>query len=407
MSGTPSSAASGTRVAVVPRPSLSKRIPELDGLRGIAILLVLIWHFFVTPSLAAGGPASSGVTSFLLAMGRLTWSGVDLFFVLSGFLIGGILLDARDSSNYFKVFYIRRFCRILPVYAATCAVFWAGRNFATGHPASVEWIFSGPMHWLTYVTFTQNIAMTLSGGLGAQGLAATWSLAVEEQFYLTLPLLIWFLSPRRLAYVLAAAILAAPVLRALLYLLLPQGGVGAYVLMPCRADSLMLGVLAALALRRDDVWLVLTRQTRLLKGIGLVLGLGVILFTVRGWTIGTLPMSTLGYTWLALFYLVFLVLGLTEPHGLLGSVLRNRALRGLGEISYGTYLFHLGVNGLVHGVIRGRSPGIDSPGDVLVGLFALVLTLVIAKASWVYFEWPIVKLGRSFHYEAAASRGKE
>lgn len=395
------STASAAPIVMGLRPNFSGRIPELDGLRGIAILLVLIWHFFVTPSLAAPPPDSSRLLSLLLAAGRLMWSGVDLFFVLSGFLIGGILLDARNSSNYFGVFYVRRFCRILPVYALTLAVFWAGWNLWVSRFTSLEWIFAEPMHWLTYVTFTQNFAMTVSGSLGAQGLAATWSLAVEEQFYLTLPLLIRFLSPQRLVQVLTAAVLAAPVLRTVLYFLFPQGAIGAYVLMPCRADSLMLGVLAAVLLRRNDVWIVVTTRTRLLKGAWVSLALGVLLFTVLGWTIGTLPMSVLGYTWLGLFYLMFLVLGLTQPDTLLSRLLRNPALRGLGEISYGTYLFHVGLNGFWHGVIRGESPQMNSLGDAAVGLLALVSTLLIAKISWMFFERPFVRLGHSFHYETA------
>ena len=91
------------------------RIPELDGLRGIAIGMVLIWHFFAVPARFA--PAT--LLAYTMIPLRLLWTGVDLFFVLSGFLIGGILLDARDSSNYFRVFYTRRFFRIVPAYALT------------------------------------------------------------------------------------------------------------------------------------------------------------------------------------------------------------------------------------------------------------------------------------------------
>jgi peptidoglycan/LPS O-acetylase OafA/YrhL len=88
----------------------SVRVPALDGLRGVAILLVLLRHSFF------GLESQSSLLSAFLAAGRLTWSGVDLFFVLSGFLIGGILLDARKSPRYFSTFYIRRAYRILPLY---------------------------------------------------------------------------------------------------------------------------------------------------------------------------------------------------------------------------------------------------------------------------------------------------
>src|SRR5882724_4828418 len=91
-----------------------KRIPELDGLRGIAISLVLWFHFF-----GVGLHTTPGTFwAYVQALGRLSWTGVDLFFVLSGFLIGGILLDARTSPNYFQTFYVRRFLRIVPISAA-------------------------------------------------------------------------------------------------------------------------------------------------------------------------------------------------------------------------------------------------------------------------------------------------
>ena len=90
-----------------------RRIPELDGLRGIAIALIFWFHYFVSFVEVKPGSAAA----FLQACGKLSWTGVDLFFVHSGFLIGGILLDARGPSNYFRVFHTRRFYRILPLFS--------------------------------------------------------------------------------------------------------------------------------------------------------------------------------------------------------------------------------------------------------------------------------------------------
>src|SRR5260370_37130342 len=101
--------------------SADGRIPELDGLRGLAIGMVLIFHYFQLTLVARPG----SLPAYLQAAGRLAWSGVDLFFVLSGFLIGGILLDARRSPNYFRVFYTRRFFRIVPIYVLFLAVSFA------------------------------------------------------------------------------------------------------------------------------------------------------------------------------------------------------------------------------------------------------------------------------------------
>ena len=162
----------------------STRIPALDGLRGIAILLVLLRHsvFEFHPN--------SKFFSHLLVAGRLSWSGVDLFFVLSGFLIGGILLDAIASPRYFKTFYVRRAYRILPLYAVVMALFSLRYVTSHGSAGPLGSFSHSPIPWASYVTFTQNIWMAWLGTFGVGAVAATWSLAVEEQFYLTVPFII-------------------------------------------------------------------------------------------------------------------------------------------------------------------------------------------------------------------------
>jgi len=190
----------GSHMNISPLPrELAGRIPELDGLRGIAIGMVLLFHFGM-PAVYRPGTA----LSYALVPGRLAWSGVDLFFVLSGFLIGGILLDAKKSTNYFKVFYVRRFFRIVPAYAVALAIFIllelavsnGGLHRLAFLTEGKTGIRTGVGNWIPYIFFLQNLWMAASSSLGA--LDVTWSLAVEEQFYLTLPLMIRFLSPRQL-----------------------------------------------------------------------------------------------------------------------------------------------------------------------------------------------------------------
>ena len=140
--------------------------------------------------------SSSRVLTKLLAAGLLTWSGVDLFFVLSGFLIGGILLDARESPRYFQTFYIRRAYRIFPLYGVMTFLFLMRHlpfRLLPGHFGDVSPL---TIPWWSYVTLTQNFWMAQQGWYGAVAMAVTWSLAVEEQFYLTIPLLVWKLPSR-------------------------------------------------------------------------------------------------------------------------------------------------------------------------------------------------------------------
>ena len=126
----------------------------------------------------------------------LTGSGVDLFFVISGFLITGILVEKRGSAHFFRTFYVRRALRILPLYFllllsyVVCAGLW--------NESSPTWMhqFAHPLPWWSYLTLTQNIAMAMRGDFGPLWLSVTWSLAVEEQFYWVMPVLVAVLSPR-------------------------------------------------------------------------------------------------------------------------------------------------------------------------------------------------------------------
>jgi peptidoglycan/LPS O-acetylase OafA/YrhL len=162
------------------------RVPELDGIRGCAILLVIVWHY-IACEIHATPPGI--VRSYLVSALSLTVSGVDLFFVLSGFLIAGILLDNRSASNYFRVFYVRRVCRIFPLYFLVLGMFVAFVALGATQSSRLSWIFHDPLPLWSYATFTQNVFMGLRGDFGPFWLGMTWSLAVEEQFYCFIPFL--------------------------------------------------------------------------------------------------------------------------------------------------------------------------------------------------------------------------
>ena len=161
---------------------MSERVSELDGVRGIACLLVIADHVIV-----------SGLPHGILPGRIVPWliGGVDLFFVLSGFLIGGILLDNRSATNYFRAFWIRRIARIWPVYYLLVFSFFAvvvARPMLPW-PWLDRFLLKDAMPLWTYPTFLQNFAQGASGlDGGARWVASTWSLAIEEQFYLLLPL---------------------------------------------------------------------------------------------------------------------------------------------------------------------------------------------------------------------------
>ena len=368
---------------------VSRRITELDGIRGMAILLVLIWHYGACEIQAEPGTL---LYYGIRALG-LTWSGVDLFFVLSGFLIGGILLDNKDSINYFSTFYIRRICRIFPLYFFWVFLFIGAIPIA----ARSDWLFGKSLPLWSYLTFTQNIAMAKTGDFGPNWLGITWSLAIEEQFYLILPLMIFFLSSKRLPYVLACIVLAAPALRFIL-MRYPNGNFSPYVFMPCRADALMLGVLCAYGMRQEGFRRCLTDHRAFLHGLfALLLALAGV-FTYKDYRVFSFVMLSYGYSVLALLYSCCLLIALTERRGFVTWVVRNPLMVRLGIIAYGVYLFHQGVSGLIHGLLLKQTPQIGGWVAAGVTLSALLITLTLAELSWLYFEKPLVVIGHSFKY---------
>lgn len=374
------------------------RIPELDGIRGTAIALVFLWHFFVQPIQAPPG----SVPAYLQAAGRLTWSGVDLFFVLSGFLIGGILLDHRQATNYFKIFYTRRFFRIIPAYLLCLTVVLTLAHFIQAGVAPRFSFLLGPrqLPWASHFFFLQNFWMATrnSGGV----LVITWSLAIEEQFYLTLPLLIRFLSPKRLLTVICGVILAAPIIRLALYWAWPGHPWAGFALLPCRADSLMLGVLGAIAMR-DPIWKARLENNRTGMRLAMaVFALGLLALTKLASDQLSFGMLTVGYTWIALFYACLLLYALTAPQSWIVFFLRWKPLCWLGTVAYGAYLSHMFVGWAVFGFLYSYWPVIVNLQGMATSLLALLITLVLCQVSWVYFEKPLVRLGHRTDYQFGA-----
>src|SRR5262249_31179093 len=179
-------------------------IPELDGVRGIACLTVLIAHCLYGPMALGLPPGSLGPHGIL----QLLVGGVDLFFVLSGFLIGGILLDNRDASNFFRAFWTRRIARIFPVNYLLIATYALALAFqAHFHLPQLDlWVLNDPLPVWTYATFTQSIPIAMQGYGGPRWVGITWSLAIEEQFYLLFPFVVYFLSRRGVAIVAATGV---------------------------------------------------------------------------------------------------------------------------------------------------------------------------------------------------------
>jgi peptidoglycan/LPS O-acetylase OafA/YrhL len=288
-----------------------KKIPQLDAVRGLAVLFVLLHNTDRYPSLHLQFISGNG------------WMGVDLFFVLSGLLITGILLDTKNSEGYFKNFYARRCLRIWPLYYAVLLFMFVIVPIV--RPSEAHTVFearSSP--WWSYPVFLQNFLVPIpTRATGALGV--TWSLAVEEQFYLVWPLVVRFCSEARLRKIAIAVISFSPVLR--FYLAHRQ--VLIYSNTFCRLDGLMAGALLALAIRSS--------------------AFSPSKFVTRAWILFLVsaPLALVIETWQAewaVFSLValasvsFVYLALFSTQRWLQAVLTNRFLVYTGTISYGIYL---------------------------------------------------------------------
>ena len=260
----------------------------------------------------------------------MAWAGVDLFFVLSGFLITSILIRAKSKSAgaFFGTFYLRRFRRIVPFYALFLLV--AGLCF------TIEW----RRVWYWYVFFAANIAESLGRG-GGEILTPLWSLAVEEQFYLCWPLLVFLVPLKRLPYSLCFLLVAAPVARGLatplVHTFLPI-----YLLTPFRADLLASGALIAWYTHHDPAWpkkhagkAVMVMAASL--GAFAACAFGIPNFRTSA---NALAFNTAGYTLVLLFCSSLLIACMALPQNRIYRFLTTPVLVYLGKISYMTYLLH-------------------------------------------------------------------
>jgi peptidoglycan/LPS O-acetylase OafA/YrhL len=224
--------------------------------------------------------------------------------------------------------------------------------------------------WLTekalpegaYLTFTQNFAMGWLNIFGANFRGAAWSLAVEEQFYLLFPLIVRYIAPKLLPYILMALIAAAPLVRIIIYHWFSKDHLLAtYTFMPCRADALLIGVLCAWAVRNEYANKLIHPNPATLYGAFAVLLIGTIGLAVKAPHYYERPMVFFGLTWIALFFASVLLIAITQMRGIVSAASTISPLRYLGKIAYGVYLFHIPVVGVLHGIFLNHPPAIDSP----------------------------------------------
>jgi peptidoglycan/LPS O-acetylase OafA/YrhL len=300
--------------------------------------------------------------------------GVDLFFVLSGFLITGILIDAKQSGNYFKNFYARRCLRIWPLYYS--ALLFMLVIVPLLRPSEFQTVF-GPQSspWWAFPLFLQNFLVpipTHATGL----LGVTWSLAVEEQFYLVWPLVVRFCSKTQLCKIALGVILASPALRFYLSL----HGINIYSNTFCRLDGLMAGAMLAIIVRSSSF--VPSR---------FVLGAWITLFVTAplALIVDRFDARWIVFSFVVLASISFVYLALFSKQRWFQAVLRNRFLAYTGTISYGIYLLEKVPLDVVKAVKLEKYP-------FFLFSIAVVTTYALAALSWNLLEKPFLRLNRLF-----------
>jgi peptidoglycan/LPS O-acetylase OafA/YrhL len=371
-----------------------ERVAALDGVRGVAVLLVLVYHFILY-----GGPRPQlGAHPVFYNVALSGWIGVDLFFVLSGFLITGILYDAKASARYFQNFYARRVLRIFPLYYGVLLVVLVVLPQVFSHSERLG-LLRQDAGW--YWTYLANVKIARSGWGPFPALGHFWSLAVEEQFYLVWPVVVLLLSRRSLLYACLACLIASCLLRAGLH----QTGhsVAAYVLTPARADTLGLGAFVALVLRGPCGVARLRRWSPIVLATAFAGVVGI--FRWRGPDYNDPVVQTLGFTSLACLFAALVGVAVSSsgrslPQRLLGAPL----LVLFGRYGYGLYVFHhlllffkpKGVSSAIFPTILGS----DVPARVAFATVGIGLTLGMAMVSWHAYEKQFLKLKRLFPYSA-------
>ncbi|MCX6627925.1 MAG: acyltransferase [Candidatus Solibacter sp.] len=370
---------------------MRRNIPELDGVRAVAILAVIAFH--------AGDGATSSVLPGVAQWIGFGWFGVDLFFVLSGFLITGILLDTKGTPHAWRNFYARRILRIFPLYYLALITYFHLLPAVAQHLSRFQHFQRTEEAW--YWLYVCNWSPSL--GMAHAQLTHLWSLSIVEQFYVFWPLLVFSLSRRAVWLLCAAVLVIAPCIRTANLLTLAESGPLLYRNTLCRFDTLAFGALGAL-LVRDPRGLGLAMRARPI--LLTAAGIGVAVSIAIGGTSSYHPaMNTIGFTSLAILF-AYLILWASAGGAGLHAALRFGPLRSIGKYSYAMYIFHVPVVALLRRVFHlAGTHNRLAFGMLLAGEIAAAAALSYAGGwvSWRLFENPFLQLKSHFEYREKPS----
>lgn len=388
----PRRAASGA-FPVQAAPISPGRIPELDGLRCLAILAVIAEHYVLGRFATWTG---SGIG----------WVGVDLFFVISGFLITGILQNLRSAPHPFRTFYARRTLRIFPPYYAVLLLYLLAvlASPASRHGSMLFWAVHA-FYFQSDLVFGPWLRKPAGPFFVLAGMGVLWSLSVEEQFYLLWAPLMLRCRRSVIWLLLALAMVSAPVIRACLH----TPSAPEYFFFPARWDTLALGAVAALLYRQ---WLDGGRLTAMARYAARLAWAGLVVLTaslivpmlllwpnslIGAGLPGNRIFAVFGYTAIGASFALFLLATVLASGGSapILRVLRSRAVVWIGRRSYVIYLVHLALYKISEALLY-PPLGHGRPVILAAQMLGLGLSGLVAAASWKYFESPLLALKDRF-----------
>jgi peptidoglycan/LPS O-acetylase OafA/YrhL len=346
-----------------------EHILALDGLRGLAILLVILFHMF----------------HFMFG-----WCGVDLFFVLSGFLITGVLLESKDTPHYFSNFWIKRILRIFPLYYLVLAVILIPKIYFKINTVSFT-------SW-TYWAYLQNWGYVIKGVFpdGKDTLNHFWSLAIEEQFYLFFPFIIRYLKNKWLPYLFLGFVVLAVISRFYFY---ECENIGYYVATSSRLDSLSIGALLAYGIRYRRA--LLQKWSIPVFYISLLYVLGVLIVT-QDPHFSNPYFAKFGLTVIALLFGSTLILSIASPKkSFVPQLFTHKILTFLGKISYGLYVYHwilyVFIKPPLENLIFGNLQHV-ALAKILTSLTILAIAIFTSYFSFLYIEKRFLRLKKRWVY---------
>ncbi len=360
-----------------------ERIPELDGIRGVAVLLVLIVHFAIFT-------ATSGIDRFIPTFVGLGATGVDLFFVLSGFLITGILIRSKTSPGYFTHFYGRRVVRIFPLYYAYLVIYFCFVN-RTSLPQLHYWLYLS--NWKT------------AFGKDFVPLAHFWSLSIEEQFYLVWPMIVYLVPAWMLPRACVILALSSTLVRLPFVVNSPANVL--YQLTIFRLDGLGVGALIAACMANNSIPAVVESWAGRLAGFFLSFAtlLQLTLTTNAAASILKSALRSFEIFERASFPLLIslgfgaLLINCIRKDGVASFVMRFGWLRSFGKYSYGIYVLHFPITMLF-------KPRLGVASLVVTEIVGIGLSYCAALVSWNLLEKHCLKMKRYFPTSEGGARTK-